>query len=138
MCDSKNEIWADIPGFDNFQVSNLGRVMSKAKRWTIGNGGVRISPEHEVNYIVSYGGGASGAYRKANDKGYLKVILKQDGKTLTALVHRLVAEAFVPNIDNKPYCDHIDRNSYNNNADNLRWTTTLENNNNRGGRFNGR
>lgn len=135
MSDSKHEIWADIPGFANFQVSNFGRVKSKAKQWTIGNGAIRISPEHEVNYSVCFGGGASGAYRKEHNKGYLRVVLKQDGKTLTALVHRLVAEAFINNPDNKPCVDHLDRDTYNNTVENLRWTTTLENNENRGGRY---
>lgn len=45
-------------------------------------------------------------------------------------VHKLVASAFIPNLDNKPCVDHIDTNSLNNNVENLRWVTIKENNNN--------
>lgn len=46
-------------------------------------------------------------------------------------VHRLVAETFIPNPENKPEVDHIDRNPNNNSVSNLRWVTVQENNNNR-------
>lgn len=48
-------------------------------------------------------------------------------KTQTYLVHRLVAETFIPNPHNKPQVDHIDRNRANNNICNLRWVTSHEN-----------
>lgn len=46
------------------------------------------------------------------------------------LLHRLVAELFIPNPNDKPQVDHIDTNKHNNRADNLRWVTQSENNNN--------
>lgn len=45
-------------------------------------------------------------------------------------IHRVVAELFIPNPDNKPCVDHIDTNINNNRVDNLRWVTYIENNNN--------
>ncbi len=61
-----------------------------------------------------------------NNKGYIEVTLK--GRTY--LVHRLVAEAFIPNIDNLPCVDHIDTNKENNVYTNLRWVTHKGNMNN--------
>lgn len=57
------------------------------------------------------------------NRQYLSVRLA--GKTRP--IHRVVAEAFIPNPDNKPEVDHIDGNKHNNNADNLRWVTRSEN-----------
>lgn len=46
-------------------------------------------------------------------------------------IHRLIAQTYLENPDNKPYVDHIDRNTLNNNLSNLRWVTGRENNLNR-------
>ena len=59
-------------------------------------------------------------------KGYLRIALK--GKK--HLVHRLVAEAFIPNPENKPYIDHINTDRTDNRVENLRWVTNKENCNN--------
>lgn len=59
---------------------------------------------------------------------YPTVVLKSDdGKSYSHFVHRLVAEHFIPNPDNKPCIDHIDTDRTNNNAKNLRWVTHSEN-----------
>jgi len=50
----------------------------------------------------------------------------KDKKWHSKLLHRLLAEAFIPNLDNKPTVDHIDRNTSNNDLSNLRWATHLE------------
>lgn len=59
--------------------------------------------------------------------GVLKVCLTKDGIAKRKSVHRLVAEAFIPNPDNKPQVDHIDGNKHNNSVHNLRWCTNQEN-----------
>jgi hypothetical protein len=66
--------------------------------------------------------------KAGNNKGYKLCVLNR--KTLS--VHRLVAIAFIPNPDNKQQIDHIDNNRSNNNVNNLRWSTSQENQCNKG------
>lgn len=62
-----------------------------------------------------------------NGHGYLMVSLQKDGKRSPRYVHRLVAEAFVDNPEEKPVVNHIDHNTKNNSAENLEWCTVKEN-----------
>ena len=62
--------------------------------------------------------------------GYKGLRLTKDKVHKHKLVHRLIAEAFIPNPDNKPCIDHIDGNPANNDLSNLRWCTYKENSNN--------
>ena len=64
--------------------------------------------------------------------GYHRVGLWQDGKGKFFSVHRLVAQAFIPNPDNKPDVDHWNQNTHDNRLENLRWVTALENGQNKG------
>lgn len=64
---------------------------------------------------------------KSKKAKYLRVDLYKDGKCITRGIHNLVAEAFVPNYDNKPEVNHKDGNKHNNNANNLEWVTHKEN-----------
>lgn len=61
-------------------------------------------------------------------KGYCRVRLRKDGKRKMYLVHRLVAQAFIPNPLNLPQVNHIDENKKNNNIDNLEWCDQIYNN----------
>ena len=63
-------------------------------------------------------------------QGYPFVCLYKDGKGKQRYVHRLVAQAFVPNPENKREVDHIDNDKTNNDVSNLRWVTHKENQNN--------
>jgi hypothetical protein len=60
-------------------------------------------------------------------QGYNHVTIQINGKPKRFRVHRLVAEAFIPNPENKPYVNHIDGNRQNNLAENLEWVTPAEN-----------
>ena len=99
------QIWKDIEGYKgHYQISNYGNVRSLKKDAFLMKGG----------YL----------------KGYKIISLWKNGTGKMFRVHRLVALAFIPNPENKPCIDHIDGDRANNHADNLRWVTYLENNNN--------
>ena len=63
------------------------------------------------------------------ENGYRRVVLSKNNKSHNFLVHRLVAEAFIPNPENKPCVNHKDLNRENNCVENLEWVTYKENNN---------
>ena len=112
------EKWVDIKNYEGlYQVSNLGRVKSLERDYIAGNGGIRHIEEHYLLQTIT-------------KKGYLRVTLLKNGERSTKQVHRLVAEAFIPNPNNKPQVDHIDGNKQSNSANNLRWATNKENCNN--------
>lgn len=113
------EIWKDIEGYEGlYKVSNLGRVKSLDRFTKSGRGnGIRL-----IKGRILKGG-------KANN--YQFVNLKQlDSSQHNHYIHRLVAQAFIPNPDNKPCIDHIDTNPANNTVENLQWVTHKENMNN--------
>lgn len=62
-----------------------------------------------------------------NSSGYLRVSLRKGSQKKSLLVHRIVAEAFIPNPENKKCVNHIDGNKLNNSANNLEWCTHSEN-----------
>lgn len=103
------EIWKDIPNYEGlYQVSNLGNVRSlnynKTKKIKI------LTPSFD-----SY--------------GYHHLVLWKDGKRKGFTVHRLVAEAFIPNPDNLHQINHKDEDKTNNCVDNLEWCSAEYNNN---------
>lgn len=103
------EIWKDIKGYEGlYQVSNLGRVRSFD----------RLVKRKDGRTFVHYGKILSPS---SNGNGYQHLILTKDGKHKDVLVHRLVAEAFLPNPDNLPQVNHKDERPDNNCLDNLEW-----------------
>ena len=67
-----------------------------------------------------------------NGNGYLQVSLYKDGNSKNHTIHRLLAIHYIPNPDNKPCVDHINRDRKDNRIENLRWVTDCENQHNRG------
>lgn len=94
------EIWKDIKGYEgHYKISNTGKVYSCK----------------------------SDKILRPNEDRYYQVQLCKDGKTKAKRIHRLVAETFIPNPENKPQVNHIDHDTHNNNVNNLEWVTKDEN-----------
>lgn len=89
-------------------------------------------PKYSVSSTGSVRNNVTGRILKAgkNSIGYLYVDLYSEDNHKSVAVHRLVAEAFIENPENKNCIDHIDTNKENNNVGNLRWVTYKENTNN--------
>lgn len=99
------EEWNAIEGYEGlYEVSNRGQIRS-LKRNT-----------------------SKGKVLKPHNAGkYLQVCLCKNGKTAYKSIHRLVAKAFAPNVNNFPEVNHKDENKFNNSATNLEWCTQIEN-----------
>lgn len=115
-----NEVWKDIEGWEGwYQVSTHGRIRSM-DRW------IELP-------CVRWGGTMNRFMRSCIRKpkkcknGYERVILSKNHEEKTYLVHRLVAEAFIPNPENLPYINHRDENPSNNCVYNLEWCSASYN-----------
>lgn len=95
------EVWKKIEGYENYSVSSWGKVRNDVS-------GDLIAQEK-------------------NPKGYMRVSIGSIGKRHHLKVHRLVAQAFVPNPEGKPQVNHKDGNNRNNSFTNLEWVTDAEN-----------
>lgn len=108
-----NEIWKDIVGYENiYMISNFGRVWAYQRvielpkqPWT--TGGTFLAERNHNGYRICY--------------------LYNNCKREKKRIHRLVAEAFIPNKNSLPVVNHIDGNKSNNKVDNLEWATRSEN-----------
>ena len=111
-----NEEWRDVFGWEGlYQVSNLGRVKSLATYHKTLSG--YTSKERIIKPHIG-------------KRGYYVVVLYANNVSKHRPIHRLVAEAFIPNNEHKRAIDHIDTNKLNNSIDNLRWCSDKENCNN--------
>lgn len=84
--------------------------------------------DSDGSVFIPQHGTRTGHWTKGCDNGHGYLRIKFNYKMY--FVHRLIAETFIPNPQNKPYIDHIDRIRNNNCVSNLRWCTRQENNNN--------
>lgn len=111
------EVWRDIEDYvGSYQISNFGRVRSLERIENCRGRGKRLN---KGRFLKQFNG---------KDK-YKFVSLCKYGKTKQCSVHRLVAQAFIPNPDNLPCINHKDENKSNNSVNNLEWCTIAYNNN---------
>lgn len=109
------EIWRDIKGYEGlYQVSNYGRVKSLPRIKNNRQGSFKTK-ETILNF-------------SCNSAGYYTAGLWKNKKRKTFQVHRLVAQAFIPNIDKKPIINHKDEDKTNNCVNNLEWCDDKYNN----------
>lgn len=108
------EEWKSIEGYPRYEVSSLGRVRSIHYKSTSATAIPKVLSASSVN-----------------DGGYHSVVLCKDKKHVRRTIHRLVATTFIPNPDNLPEVDHINRNKKDNTLTNLRWVTSTDNRLNR-------
>lgn len=115
----QEEIWKPITGFETrYEISSYGRVRSLGMdlRWG-------TVTRHQPGRILV----PESQYGSKDPTSYLQVRLCVDGKRMVKSIHRMVAEHFIPNPDNKPVVNHIDGDKTNNHVENLEWATQSEN-----------
>ena len=105
---SEKEIWKPVVGYDgSYEISSYGRIRSVD----------RVVFQQGRNHI--YRGRIMATF--INNSGYESIRLSKGNKKKWMLIHRIVAEAFLPNPDNLPYVNHKDETKTNNSVDNLEW-----------------
>lgn len=108
------EEWKDIKGYEGkYKISNLGRVKAIERKVRQGKGEYFIK-EHELKTWI-------------DSVGYVSVGLTVDSKTKYFRIHRLIAEAFIPNPNNLPVINHLNGNKTDYRIENLEWTNQKQN-----------
>lgn len=116
----KKEIWAPVKAYVGYyEVSTTGKVRSIPR--TI------VANDRFMKPCIENRGGRELSQEVNKRRGVKRVVLYKNGISERKLVHRVVAEAFIPNPEDKPQINHIDGNPSNNNVENLEWCTAKEN-----------
>lgn len=110
------ETWKPVNNFEGcYEVSNLGRVRSVERIITYSDGRAYKYEQRILNQTLN------------KKRGYFYVKLSKNMKTKNVQVHRVVAETFLQNKNNKNVVNHIDGNKQNNKVSNLEWISSKEN-----------
>lgn len=107
-----------VKGYEGYyEVDLFGRVYSIDRVISVNDNGRKYEKPLKAKQMK----------QSMHTKGYKTVALTKDGKTTTMFVHRIVAEAFIPNDDNLPMVNHKDEDKTNNFVENLEWCTASYN-----------
>lgn len=118
IVDLPGEVWKYVSGYERYYaVSNKGRLKACRRSVTYNRDGIDYVRTHKEREIIF----------EPDDRGYMQSSITKDGVLKYVTMHRLVAEAFIPNPENKPQINHIDGNPSNNCVENLEWCTAKEN-----------
>jgi len=113
------EEWKPVVGFEeSYEVSNLGRVRSFDRVRPLRSRSGNMTEKRFKGRVL---------YQGFNNKGYVMAYLCLYAKRKACTVHRLVAQAFIPNPYNLPEVNHKDGNKENNTVENLEWSTVADN-----------
>ncbi len=113
------EKWRPVVGYEGlYEVSNLGRVKSLDRDIEVQHKGEPVKLRHFKGKILKQG---------RRQDGYADVSLSRQGVTTLHCVHRLIAQAWIPNPDNLDCVNHKDLDKTNNSLDNLEWVSTSDN-----------
>lgn len=108
-------VWRKTHLSNDYEISDTGLVKSVDRYVNSKGGSKRLAPGRMLKFTE-------------NKDGYYNVGIHHNGEQHTKFVHQLVAEAFIPNPENKPCIDHVNGNRQDNRVENLRWCTIEENN----------
>lgn len=114
-----DEIWKDIKGYEKlYQISNKGRIKSLERKTFKADKYGQSLLLHKEKILTN----------NIMKSGYSMITLYKSGKPKSYFIHRLVAQAFIPNPNNYKEINHIDKDRKNNNVNNLEWCTRAYNN----------
>ena len=114
------EIWKPIKDYEGlYEISNFGNVKILARNYTRYNYLTKRYNIIKVKEKITQG---------TINVGYRRICLTKNKVEKNKHIHKLVAEAFIPNPNNYSYVNHIDGNKQNNYIDNLEWCTLYQNN----------
>lgn len=109
------EYWVPIPNYEGYyEISNLANIRSIKRSIPTKSGYLKPEKERTITQRIS-------------NKGYLTVTLSSIGQSNSKHVHRLLAQAFIPNPENKATVNHLNGDKLDNRLNNLEWATYSEN-----------
>jgi len=111
----ENEVWKEVKGYEGlYEVNNYGVIRSVKRKHKSKGGKLQNCPSIKLKPIIDV-------------YGYHTCSLSKEGKQVRVRIHRIVAQSFIPNPENKTQVNHKNGLKYDNSVENLEWNTCKEN-----------